>query len=593
MSFINIAFVGTISAGKTTLLNAIFKQNLGDTHIIKTTILPHIYTETDTDYNDANYIKSNTHNKNKLFVANQMNNFEELKYDICKLTDFVSFTKDIKLRLYDIPGLNDSETKDIYYKYLESIFTNMNIIVWTIDINSAINTSDESDICNFLLTTIKTNLTKYNINTKLIVLLNKCDDMYISEGEFILESNIQDMYNQAKRIIDTSILDIYPECKYDIVPISSENSYIYRMIQKEDITRLEDKYLNKLGYREFSRREWLGLSNEEKINTITRKLEDKTFNDELENTGFNKFTTVLQSYLNDNGECLLLLDSIKSKMINDLDTTTSIDMLSQLFRQNKQYIDKIMEDYKLDTKYREDTIKVFNNCIEFIINKYETENLEYINAETINFDNIDKYTELKKFYDTISEFVNIDNIIRTDGYPKITKLIIFSTLARIHDIKDIQEQYIHIHNLKKYGYQEWLDLLIMCITENKDIIHNPHKYIINLKHCNHIFKLTLDTILDISFTVLDKQYYNYFVNEDIPTVLSCAKLWDDIIIHSRNPYSYPIFGMRQMLNKYIGMKINNIKQFNSNYEFILETFILGLLKKHYVNEVITKNDLFP
>ena len=99
MSNIGIAFVGTISAGKTTLLNALFTEPLGDTHIIKTTILPHIYREVDTNYHDKQYIKDNTAMQNTEFTENFHNNnlgkLQEVNYNIRKLTDFVNFQKDV------------------------------------------------------------------------------------------------------------------------------------------------------------------------------------------------------------------------------------------------------------------------------------------------------------------------------------------------------------------------------------------------------------------------------------------------------------------------------------------------------------------
>ena len=230
---IGISFVGTISAGKTTLLNALCTEDLGETHIQKTTLLPHIYNEVDTGYHDKQFIKDFTEKKSNEFREKQFDKLEELEYNIKKLTDFLKFKENIKLRLYDIPGLNDSETKNVYYKYLDNIFKKINIVVWTIDVNSSINTSDELDICNQLINGIKTNFNQYKIITKLVILLNKCDEMYIdSTGKLVLDSEKQDMFNQAKRMIDERISKLYPECKYDIIPISSENTYIYRMIQK-------------------------------------------------------------------------------------------------------------------------------------------------------------------------------------------------------------------------------------------------------------------------------------------------------------------------------------------------------------------------
>ena len=49
-------------------------------------------------------------------------------YLLKKLTNFVEFKKDVQLKLYDIPGLNDSETKKTYYNYLDYTNKEFNFI---------------------------------------------------------------------------------------------------------------------------------------------------------------------------------------------------------------------------------------------------------------------------------------------------------------------------------------------------------------------------------------------------------------------------------------------------------------------------------
>ena len=602
METVKISYVGTISAGKTTLLNALCKKKLGETHIIKTTILPHIYIETDTEHHTSEYIKSHTDEKNNQFYDNKDDSIEEVKYNISKLTDFVSFNKNIKLKLYDIPGLNDSETKERYYNYLTKVIKNINIIVWTIDVNSAINTTDELDICNLLIENIKNNNNNHTINTKLVVLLNKCDNMYISDGEFILDKDIQEMYNQAKRMIDTSIQKIYPECKYDIIPISSENSYIYRMIQKEDINILEEKYLNKLGYREFARKDWNRMTTEQKINNLKQKLDEKTVNYELENTGFNRFRQILQGYFNDTGEYLFLLDSVKSKMLNDLDTiikasnfdiksNSFVDMDITVFIEHKRYIDTLLSEVKLDDIHIENVMNVFNKCIIAILQNSDSLIYNVIENRK-NVDSVEVYKTLKIFYDVMLTFVDNDIVKNMSCYNKVLKIITDDTIEKIHAIKDIDTQFEYIKHLVEFGYDKWIDILKACFVEKALADMDTRLFIETIKKCYTVLNLEADVLLDISFTIMDIKYSRFFANDDVATVLSCAKYWDDIIIRSSNSYSYPIFGMRQLLNRYIGMNFISIDNYNDDYTFMLEKFILGLFQKVYPDAIITKDSLF-
>jgi predicted GTPase len=382
---LSFVILGTVSAGKTTVINSLQKDNIGDTHIIKTTILPLVYTETLENHHNIEDIKANTLKENNHFIDNKMNDLKELKYKIKPLTGFTSFINNIGLRIYDIPGLNDAETKDIYYNYLTKIFININILVWVIDVNSAINTSDEIDICNFILEKIKYNKIEHTIDTKLIVLLNKCDNMIVSDGKFMLEPELQDMYNQAKRMIDTSIENIYPNYEYEIIPFSSEKTYIYRMIQERDIEYLDEKYLNKLGQDEFSNREWKSMTPDVKISSLQQKLSDCNFETELENTGFNRFRDVFQNYLNNNGEYLFLLDILKSKMINDLDSKYSVEERIHLYHQYQNSINNIINEQKLDSVYVANIKKILNRSVYKIVSDYEETILQYINVNNINY----------------------------------------------------------------------------------------------------------------------------------------------------------------------------------------------------------------
>jgi predicted GTPase len=326
MARIGVAFVGTISAGKTTLLNALFTKSLGEVHIKKSTLLPHIYHECVNErlVHHMSIISENTFKKNSHFMTmledkKKMNELNEIHYNVNKLNNFVKFQKDVRMILYDIPGLNDSTTKKVYYDYLDSKFSNFDIVIWTIDVNSAINTSDEIDICNHLIKNIKNNYDNWYIKTKLIVLLNKCDDMYYDEsGHLILDDEKKDMYNQAKKNINNSIKEIYPDFEYQIVQISSENAYIYRTLEDNPMIDIDIKYLNKLGYNEYGKTEWNSLSHEKKKMKIREKLDPETIRNRMMNTGFNDFKNTFQTYIDGNLELELLLNRMKFNMIDRL-----------------------------------------------------------------------------------------------------------------------------------------------------------------------------------------------------------------------------------------------------------------------------------
>ena len=47
----------------------------------------------------------------------EIRELKELHHNIDKIKDFVPFQKEINMVFYDIPGMNDSMTKKIYYEY--------------------------------------------------------------------------------------------------------------------------------------------------------------------------------------------------------------------------------------------------------------------------------------------------------------------------------------------------------------------------------------------------------------------------------------------------------------------------------------------
>jgi hypothetical protein len=587
------AFIGSISAGKTTVINGLLKSNIGDTHIRKTTILPHKYTETMSNYDKLEDIKENTIRETKIFCNNKKTPLlNELKYNIKPLEDFTVFENNIKLSIYDIPGLNDAETKNMYYDYLSNIFININIVIWVIDVNSALNTSDEIDICNFLLEKIKHNKINHTIDTKLIVLLNKCDNIRIDDGKLILDREIQDMYIQAKRMIDTSIAKIYPSFKYVMIPFSAEKTYIYRMTRDNDVSTLDEKYINILGQYEFSNREWQSMSYDTKISNLRYNLVNNDFNNELEKTGFNRFRNIFQSYFNDGSESLFLLDILKSTMIGNIDTKCSISNKIQLYTGYKNSIEDILNKTKLERTHVDNINKIINKCVYTVIKNYEEGVMQYINVDSIQYDNIDNYIHIKNTYDKLFNIIIGNDEHKTLSYTKLLGLITRCTINKIQDTTDINEQITYIANLKHYGYEKWDNILTSCIIENKTINTDTNLFIEIVKKCHNKLQLTPVFLITISIKMMDYTYSKFYVSKNISTVLSCAKYWDNYLIKSSNPYSFTIFKLKRLLNKYIDTYIDSSHTFNMNYQYTLENFIIGIITKVYVNDVLSKDDLF-
>ena len=235
---INIAIIGAVSAGKSTLLNCIFANTYSHCMIKRYTMTPQIYQEygdkaprktskTIRDENKA--INERLLNKTERGEVVTLNDIKEVTYIVPRIKQFTELVDGVYISVYNIPGLNDSRSKELYFQYIETNFYKFDIILFVVDINSALNTSDEIDILVNILTNCKKN-SEFGIHNKLIVIANKCDDMSLTDdGELQLEEELGEMLDQITMQVSQKVKEIFPKLEYEIVPLSSEDSYIYRM----------------------------------------------------------------------------------------------------------------------------------------------------------------------------------------------------------------------------------------------------------------------------------------------------------------------------------------------------------------------------
>ncbi|ARF10146.1 dynamin family GTPase [Hokovirus HKV1] len=137
---VNIAILGSISSGKSTLINAIFSDHYTENKIQRTTMIPQIYIE-GINNKDANVIfqENKQCNDDNKIIENKL---KEITHIVNKIP-LINNRNNLRLSIYDLPGLNDIETKEIYYNYVKNNFYKFDIILYLIDIESALNTSDE------------------------------------------------------------------------------------------------------------------------------------------------------------------------------------------------------------------------------------------------------------------------------------------------------------------------------------------------------------------------------------------------------------------------------------------------------------------
>ena len=357
---INVAIVGSVSVGKSTLLNTIFAEAFSDCKLKRTTMTPQVYYECGGEYDAQSDLTTEIRAQNT--VINQQliskaeqqipityDDIQETKHIVSNIHDFTKLEEDIYLTIYDIPGLNSSDAKELYFRYITENFKKFDIIIYVVDIYLALNTSDEREILNTLVTNCKSNYENYGIHNKMIILANKCDEMYLHDDghTLVLDEELQEMMDQLKSVVNKKITSTFPCLDYKILPISSENSFIYRVYSKDCSVELDIKYLNKFGYNEYGKTRWNKLTEQKKRSKIHDLLDDpeNDVNETLTTTGFTGFKNTLNTYLSKKNQKIYINNHIQQG-IQQIVGNTQIDITSDI---NKFYEYYLM--YK-DLSYR-------------------------------------------------------------------------------------------------------------------------------------------------------------------------------------------------------------------------------------------------
>jgi predicted GTPase len=625
---VNIAILGAVSAGKSTLLNTIFANTYSECKIKRTTMTPQIYLETDKLNTRAakKIIENNSIINKKLIELSEsgevvtQNDIKEVYHLVPKVHDFLELEKDIYLTIYDIPGLNDGRTKDVYFEYIENNFNKFDIIIFVVDINSALNTSDEVAILEKIINNCKINNECHGIHNKLIILANKCDEMSLSDEKIlILEEEHAEMMLQLKKLVDEKINNIFPTLEYDIKPISCEDSYIYRMYNKNPEFELDMKYLNKFGYNEYGKTRWNKLTESVRRHKIKELLNEIDMNETMGITGFNGFKHLLNSYLNPENQKIYINNHI-SQGISKINNNTKIDISDDIqmfynFSQQYKSLEKRItsginttEIFKtMISKYME-TWNI--NIIMGFIYKIQDNHLENkdfkwgLKQESF----IPQIEEAKDIIDNACRLFNGDIPIITELNNNITDSLNNYYVSDINNkTKSITTLFNHLSKLVSYGYNITKNLIDNLFNNQNMIKQSPFKII------EYLEKLELDgfitneykkeKVLDIISDIYKHlslsavtEFPEYIADDDIYLYLYYSNMfWSKYIMFNEIPNLFiekiHTIGFLSSSNqiKYMSLDIYK-KSFNFNYK---KSCNLLLLENYYICLIENKPFEFP
>ena len=501
---IRIGFVGCVSCGKSTLLNAICVNQYEEMKKCRTTMLPSVYKETNnriySNEESKEILRKNKENNHNIFhgeVDLNNDNCNLIENMIPKIKEFTDLSDNIFIDIYDIPGLNDAKTRDIYYKWIEDNFSELDIIIHIVDINSPLNTSDQIDILKMLIKNINHEKNINNRDVFLLTLVNKCDDMDQENGVFVMDEEDQLNYDNIIKTTEETIQEVLllenitndkskpieRNIHCDFTPISAADTFVYRMLHNDPSVEMDIKLLQKFGVNEVGRRAWNKKDEGEKREMIKEHFEKADISDTLEITGYIQFTNILKGYLTKNKQSKILIDRIKQELNNE-------ELIQKNITTDKDEIKKL--------------IKIYNSYSSrvWVVDKLFKTNNSNIVTDLINI-HISRW---------ISEISDISN----NSDESIKRLEEYKTI--INEIKEKVDPYVLSNNIKmkidESKSRKWSDSLGKSFKEYKNAI--PHSITVGLKSLMDGYS-NLQNEYYIRILENENTYYN-FPNQIFTTI---------------------------------------------------------------------------
>lgn len=528
MNKIRIALIGSVSVGKSTLINTLFVKQFSKSKIKRTTMVPYIFQETNNllSKEEIAQMENKINNVNTEIIKLTENPSSSLTLELCKpitflvprIFDLISLknANNIELEFYDIPGLNDNRTQNVYFEWVEKNFYLFDIIIFMTSIDKALNETDELNILKFIMNNIKLHKDKYNRNIALLSIVNKCDNMIYDNGVLNFsnsDNEYLELFTQIENTIKVEAKN-YGIIVSKLLPISLEDSFIYRIFHiadEKELDDIDDKYYHKLGINAYGKTKWNMYVKEDfnkykkiLINLINDK---KNYIENIKNSGYFDFRNLF------NG----LIEFNQIKFLTERLNYNITDRIKFDFCRMLPYFNIMFtlhdREMSLNNTYKQDNhnvLKTIYTDIETFLGTYEC----MINSNIKNYDidmnadelnNILEYN-LEKFKNYIYSIDNIKAILRdTKTLESFDSLLQSKILAYTKKIIETYFEYILCN---------YLNMQCIKIIEIISLLINDLNYSFNLNLGRNIFIADLNLTKDMDIFI-NKLLINFiFVIKD-------------------------------------------------------------------------------
>ncbi len=415
-----IGIYGSISTGKSTLINSIFGKHFTRMGILPTTNAVQCYCFDDEnkprlfDEDRVNGIKEKNDDANSRFGLNKEPwNGEPITHSCRSPPDFLPRNENLTYRIDDVPGLND-RTNERFLKWASENFELYDCVILVITIQSGIVSNEEASIVDFIF-----NKMKSVTYTNLIILVNKCDEMD-DDGITILDEELNNMY----KLIDDFLTEKRLEYNIDsdrikIVKYCGKNAYMYRLIQYNTVDyiklNIQESDL-KVIMRDQVGARWNKLDADEKDAEIDKLKNNKVYEDRsyednyIRRTGFFNLRDKLQEFTTNPRYISKFYERVVDETLNQINAEKKdecITFVTTIYRLNlrdtefkKKLIQKVIDCYTSFYKnyvFRRDTQVWFSELRK--IQSFEDAVLKtgYFDRESVNY-SIPFYTTIRSSY---------------------------------------------------------------------------------------------------------------------------------------------------------------------------------------------------
>ncbi|CAD7923516.1 unnamed protein product [Amoebophrya sp. A120] len=191
--------------------------------------------------------------------------------------DLRSRASSVKLVLIDVPGLNEQGSAETYKKYVrEELFPTLDKVIVVMDVDQGVNSTEQVGLLNFVQECIRSvSAVTHHWNNPLVI-VNKVDDPADAVHDET-KSMIQEIEAEVAKIFgDYTAL-------HRCIPLSAELGCIYRVAAglnlqdfKKSAVCQDERYLNKIGPLEIGVAKWRKLMKDKKIVEVHKILSDRS-----------------------------------------------------------------------------------------------------------------------------------------------------------------------------------------------------------------------------------------------------------------------------------------------------------------------------